>query len=87
MNLELDDNEFKEIENNFKKKNVEKIKNNEINKKEKAFIDNILENGKKEIKKLNINLKENMINDLKEQIVNTNSSNELNEDKLNTFFN
>jgi hypothetical protein len=88
MNLELDDDEFKEIESNFKKNNViTKETKNEFDKKEKNFIDTIIKNGKKEIKNLNINLKENIINDLKGQIVNTNCSTKLNETKLNTFFN
>ena len=87
MELELDENEFKEIENNFKKKNDNtKYKNMKNNEKEKSFINKILENGKKDIKNLNINLKENMINDLKGQICNTNCSAKLNENKLNNFF-
>ena len=49
MDLELNDNEFKEIEIHFKKKNV-KTKKNEINKSEKEFIKNILVQGKKEQK-------------------------------------
>lgn len=87
MELELDENEFKEIENNFKKKNDNtKDKNMKNQKKEKSFIDKILEDGKEEIKSLNINLKENMVNDLKGQISNTNCSTKLNENKLNNFF-
>lgn len=81
--LELDDDDFKILKNNFEKKTEKKIKLKETN---DDFINNILEKGKKEITDLNNNLKENIINDLKEKIKQLDSSETFNEDKINSFF-
>ena len=81
--LELDENDFKILKNNFEKKTEkkEKIKDNNDD-----FINDILEKGRKEITDLNNNLKENIINDLKEKIKQLDSSETFNEDKINSFF-
>lgn len=81
--LELDDDDFKILKNNFEKKTEKKEK---IKDKNDDFINNILEKGKKEITDLNNNLKENIINDLKEKIKQLDSSETFNEDKINSFF-
>lgn len=81
--LELDDDDFKILKKNFEKKTEKKIKIKETN---YDFINNILEKGKKEMKDLNNNLKENIINDLKEKIKLLDSSETFNEDKINSFF-
>ena len=85
--LELDDDDFKILKNNFEKKNKQKIEKKERNKDvNDDFINDILEKGKKEITELNNNLKENIINDLKEKIKQLDSSETFNEDKINSFF-
>ena len=81
--LELDDNDFKILKNNFEKKTEKKVKTKETN---DNFINDILEKGKKERKDLNNNLKENIINDLKEKIKQLDSSETFNEDKIHSFF-
>lgn len=81
--LELDDNDFKILKNNFEKKREKKEKTKDVN---DDFINDILEKGKKEITELNNNLKENIINDLKEKIKQLDSSETFNEDKINSFF-
>lgn len=81
--LELDDDDFKILKNNFEKKTEKKVKIKETN---DNFINDILEKGKKEITYLNNNLKENIINDLKEKIKQLDSSETFNEDKINSFF-
>ena len=81
--LELDDNDFKILKNNFEKKTEKKEK---IKDKNDDFITNILDKGKKDMSDLNNNLKENIINDLKEKIKQLDSSETFNEDKINSFF-
>ena len=81
--LELDEDDFKLLKQNFEKKTEKKEKTKNVN---DDFINNILDKGKQEKKDLNNNLKENIINDLKEKIKQLDSSETFNEDKINSFF-
>ena len=81
--LEINDDDFKILKQNFGKKNEKKEK---IKDKNDDFINDILNKGKQERKDLNNNLKENIINDLKEKIKQLDSSETFNENKINSFF-
>ena len=81
--LELNDEDFNNLKNNFKKKTEKKIKIKDNN---DDFISKILEQGKKELNDLSKNSKYKIINELKQKIKELDSSENFNEDKFNNFF-